>query len=401
MKKKVLATLFALCIAACLALCASAANVGDVIGEAVYTDITAYINNYPIRSFNINGYTSVVAEELAEYGFKVTWDGTERSLSIVNNPAATAITPTKAVTKAPASRVGIHAMDVLATDIKTYINGKPTTGANIGGYTIVSFEELAAFGKCTYDNDKRALFLTLEGLPAKEFEPVAEVDPLGEIVAPSTDKINSISTTFGAMFSYQSEMCEVKFDVESSSVTNVIHIIYEQTLGFNNSKYEIYSQLGANGELKYYIRDVNAGQAWQSIADASTSIPLDLSIFAELSSIASIGPALLQDATYVGKTDFNGIDEDEYVLEIDLSEIFAQFGITLKEDFANTFTCEISIYTLPGTKTLSSINADLLRLMSNVLHAMEYDVTLDFCNFSLKINSVNGCDNLSLPAELK
>jgi hypothetical protein len=61
------------------------ANIGDTIGYAKYTDISAYINHYPIASYNINDYTAIVAEDLRNYGFDVAWNGNDRSLSITRN----------------------------------------------------------------------------------------------------------------------------------------------------------------------------------------------------------------------------------------------------------------------------------------------------------------------------
>ena len=44
---------------------------GDPIGWVLHTDIIAYINDTPIRSYNIGGYTYVIAEDLIGYGFDV------------------------------------------------------------------------------------------------------------------------------------------------------------------------------------------------------------------------------------------------------------------------------------------------------------------------------------------
>ena len=54
----------------------------DVIGEVIATDITAYIDEQPIASFNINGFTYVIAEDLRSYGFTVLWDENARTLRI-------------------------------------------------------------------------------------------------------------------------------------------------------------------------------------------------------------------------------------------------------------------------------------------------------------------------------
>lgn len=49
----------------------------------LHTDILAYINGAPIRSFNINGFTGIVAEDLLQYGFGVYYDDVARILEII------------------------------------------------------------------------------------------------------------------------------------------------------------------------------------------------------------------------------------------------------------------------------------------------------------------------------
>lgn len=65
-----------------LALPSSAAGTGRAVDWALYTDITAQINGHPLRSYNVNGSTAVVAEDLRGYGFQVLWDAEDRTLSV-------------------------------------------------------------------------------------------------------------------------------------------------------------------------------------------------------------------------------------------------------------------------------------------------------------------------------
>ena len=46
---------------------------GDIVNYYLYTDIVTYINNIPIRSYNIEGYTAVIVEDLAITAFDVVW----------------------------------------------------------------------------------------------------------------------------------------------------------------------------------------------------------------------------------------------------------------------------------------------------------------------------------------
>ena len=70
MKKKFSLALVIVMILTCV-INVSAARVGDVINKTVYTDIVAKINGHDIASFNIDGYTVIVAEDLRNYGFNV------------------------------------------------------------------------------------------------------------------------------------------------------------------------------------------------------------------------------------------------------------------------------------------------------------------------------------------
>ena len=137
----------------------SAQQIGDVVGNTLYTDIVAKINGYDIESYNINGYTAVCAEDLRAFGYDVLWDQASRSLKITKLANETITSSFKH--QAPASYLlGQKRYDVLYTDIKTYINGVEVTSYNINGRTIIYFNDLAVFGAVGYDNNKREISLT-------------------------------------------------------------------------------------------------------------------------------------------------------------------------------------------------------------------------------------------------
>ena len=139
---------------------AGALSPGDPLGWVLYTDIIAYINDTPIRSYNIDGYTYVVAEELADYGFHVTWDARDGVLQIASGDGIirTAYTPIPDM-----HRSGEPAMPYFFTNILTYIANQPVWGANMGGLTCVGMDDLAYFFADSYiwDPDARELRLTL------------------------------------------------------------------------------------------------------------------------------------------------------------------------------------------------------------------------------------------------
>ncbi|MBQ2942706.1 MAG: hypothetical protein IJD97_10805 [Clostridia bacterium] len=174
MKKLFTLLLSVIILATGSVVCTNANNYGAIINKTVYTDIIASINDYNIASFNIDGYTAVVAEDLRNYGFDVQWKPEERALYITrantNSVASTYIAP-----EISQSQIGKKAFDVIATDIKTYINGNLVTSYNIGGQTIIYFNDLAVFGGISYSDATRRLDLDItDGLNYKISLPPAK-----------------------------------------------------------------------------------------------------------------------------------------------------------------------------------------------------------------------------------
>lgn len=151
------------------------ARTGDIIGYAKYTDISAYINHYPITSYNINDYTAVIAEDLRNYGFNVIWNGNDRSLSITRNNNANEITPYGTIYKY-SEKAGQNSFPYLETDIVTYINGQKVDSFNINGQTCVYIDDLAPYGEVVWVPEIRAIKMWISDLPTTEYVPLAD-DP--------------------------------------------------------------------------------------------------------------------------------------------------------------------------------------------------------------------------------
>jgi len=141
----------------------NAHHVGDVVNIAAYTDIVAYINNFPIQSFNINGNTAICAEDLAKYGFSVVWNADTRTLNLIRSKdmfVSSNFTPT--VIKK--EDIGKKVYDVLYTDIITYINGIRIDSFNINGSTIIYFDDLSKFGDVSWDDKSRSIRADIKGI---------------------------------------------------------------------------------------------------------------------------------------------------------------------------------------------------------------------------------------------
>lgn len=169
--KRITAFIICATIISSFMVTASAIKIGDVMGYAQPTNIIASVNGYQMMSYNVNGYTYVIAEDLRHYGFDVAYDDSTRSLTISRN-AQVDIAPH--ITLGSFWNIGSNKekKNILHTDIGTYIAGEFITSYNINGSTIVCFDELAKFGQVSYDNERREISLTVSGIKKN---PVAEL----------------------------------------------------------------------------------------------------------------------------------------------------------------------------------------------------------------------------------
>ena len=181
MKKKLMALLLtAVMLCSIFAVPAQAAQykVGDAIGNVLYTDIVTYIDGYAIRSYNINGYTYIVAEDLLMYGFSVVWNGVSKTLTIYPTRTAAPADYTADYTPTAAGgKVGEPAMPYLYTDVVTYIGSEKITSYNIGGFTCICIDDLAQKFAQGYVWDPTARTLKMTSPAFGPSIPTKPVDP--------------------------------------------------------------------------------------------------------------------------------------------------------------------------------------------------------------------------------
>lgn len=171
--KKILFTALILALIITAMSTVAFAAIGDVLGYAKYTDIAAYVNNYPITSYNINDYTTVVVEDLRYYGFDVTWSNETRTLTVERN-GQTKINGKEGVYKY-SSLAGQNSFPYIETDIVTYVNGQPVTSYNIGGQTCIYIDALRTYGGTEWLPDIRAIKLWVNGVESKGASIIPEV----------------------------------------------------------------------------------------------------------------------------------------------------------------------------------------------------------------------------------
>lgn len=153
--KRAFALLLTLALTAALPVFAHARD--QVVGTIYHTDIAAKIDGAYIPSYNINGSTGIVVEDLKDYGFDVRWDDEARELHVAPNACGFSADyePT-----ASTHRVGAVAGRVYATDIKTYLNGEEVSSCNIGGSTVILVDELGRCGEVVWDSAAREIAFT-------------------------------------------------------------------------------------------------------------------------------------------------------------------------------------------------------------------------------------------------
>jgi len=134
-------------------------KVGDVLGNVLYSDITAYINGQAIPTSVINGKTLVTVEDLARYGFDVAWSQTDKTLKVELNKSKQ-FNPLEV--SANTGSVGSVKGQYLYTDIKTYLSGIVVESYAVGGKTMMDFELLKKYGKLDWNSQTKTLSLTVE-----------------------------------------------------------------------------------------------------------------------------------------------------------------------------------------------------------------------------------------------
>ncbi len=122
---------------------------------AVKSDIKAYIDYTPITSYNVNGNTYVISEQLSSYGFNVVWNDAERTLKLSRTPLTTPIY-NKSLYDSDSDPERSY-YRIFETDIKTYLGDTEITGYNIGGQTVVQIDELAKYGHVVWNGNSREI----------------------------------------------------------------------------------------------------------------------------------------------------------------------------------------------------------------------------------------------------
>ncbi len=143
-----------------------------IIGKVLSTDIVAYVDDQPIRSYNYQDHTYIMAEDLRNYGFKVDWNGKARTLNITLPAERTVkrLSYEEETELEKRDTPGKKRFDVYQTDIQVLFDGKPIpnednikTSVNVNGNTLVLLSTLKHFGEVKWDAERRTSSLYTTG----------------------------------------------------------------------------------------------------------------------------------------------------------------------------------------------------------------------------------------------
>jgi len=194
---KIKTTVLLVAAAAALFTSSSAFADGD---EVQYCDVAAYINNYPIPCWSIHSYCGVYVKDLRSFGFNVNYTWDTKTVDISLDPSCTSITGAGDV-KLPAKKTGSVYAFSEATQNKVILdNSIEIPSYCVDGSMMILLDDLAPFGDVFWDNDRRALFLTIPSLPVTEYRPIEREKKVYSRYKPSVyeldaDSYNNYSST--------------------------------------------------------------------------------------------------------------------------------------------------------------------------------------------------------------
>ena len=275
--KKIIAITLAFVICMCSMNCFAYTN-GDVIGYACYTDIVAKINGYELESYNVDGYTYIIAQDLRNYGFDVIWDENARTVSIKRSNKFITSAPDHNNAFVPQSIVGQKSYDLLYTDIKTYVNGLLVPSYNINGRTIIQLDSVAEFGNAIWRPEQKTVSIFVGNLASKISDP---------------DKLASKRT-------FMSKAKSIKINEEyigNSATKNsgAYFAIMNVYSDWNKLVDEMYAYLGKCMPANDFERLSQDQQAWMLKKDAAMKAELDIN--GEAASYAT-GNIYMEDRCY-------------------------------------------------------------------------------------------------------
>ena len=129
------------------------------IANAVTTDIVASINGATIPCYNFFGQVAIFAEDLADYGFDVSYSHDGRELYITYDDNFH--TPVTATYTPPQNRpIGRLAYKVYPSDVTAMVDGNKMSSFSADGKTLIYFKALEPYGDVVWNAENRTASFT-------------------------------------------------------------------------------------------------------------------------------------------------------------------------------------------------------------------------------------------------
>ncbi|MBQ6530078.1 MAG: hypothetical protein IJI39_04035, partial [Clostridia bacterium] len=234
-----------------------------VTGTALSTNIGTVIDGAACKTYNVDGRTFVIAEDLRGYGFDVDWNENTRNLSITQNPYAhrTLLSEEETNIKKENCPVGNPLMDILSSDVTVTVAGEAVEGYNIDGQMVIPVRALESYAYIEFDEENR--LVKIKGLKHYLDERYAAGNPnVTREVKEYTQAVNDEQRTLGgglySLETYNVDVTETATtDTENGRLYayfgNPLTTFSPTSLNHFEKCYdrEIYSVTGANGEWLY------------------------------------------------------------------------------------------------------------------------------------------------------
>lgn len=136
-------------------------KVGDIIGEAFYTESKAYINEHAIAVYSVNSKPAVSAENLKYYGFDVSWDSQARKIMVYQNRDKS-IDRSTCVALPDGKNIGDKALDIYHSDIAVLFDEVRIKSFNTDICTLVYLDDIATAYSSEYTVDEQDNIFSIE-----------------------------------------------------------------------------------------------------------------------------------------------------------------------------------------------------------------------------------------------
>ena len=134
----------------------------DTAGDVFYSEITAYIDHYEIPVSDIGGKIFITVEDLANFGFDVTWDANDRALRVEINKMKKFIPLLSLIEENDPKPAGTVKGKYINSDIKTYLSGQFVQSYSTNnGITLIEFDLLEKYGQIIKNDQAREIYFTM------------------------------------------------------------------------------------------------------------------------------------------------------------------------------------------------------------------------------------------------